>query len=215
MFRDEDSEVLEQFQELCWFKAVIPETSLIRMSPGGKKRRKKLLQSNNAKDYYVSNFQVVVSFGETEFKCYIEWKDEKGRTQTGPISPIWNDDPFPSAVDSRYHDPAISAPRPYEVSSIVYAGSNLSEQDSSSIMTLTASSNISTPTTVDFEVPEPYMQRDRERPPRLPYQQGLFGSSTTLEVAPFDSALPGLIQPSEIRDGVVLGGETGVQTLHL
>ncbi|KAG8917032.1 hypothetical protein FRC02_003409 [Tulasnella sp. 418] len=72
---------------------------------------------------------------------------------------------------------------------------------------------MTTPTTVDFEVPEPYMQRDRERLPRLPYQQGLFGSSTTLEVASFDSALSGPIQSSEIRDGVVFGGDlTSVQT---
>ncbi|KAG8942944.1 hypothetical protein FRC03_002790, partial [Tulasnella sp. 419] len=56
------------------------------------------------------------------------------------------------------------------------------------------------------------MQRDRERTPRLPYQQGLFGSSITLEVAPFDTALPALIQSSEIHDGVVFGDLASVRT---
>ncbi|KAG8912505.1 hypothetical protein FRC02_005959, partial [Tulasnella sp. 418] len=120
-------------------------------------------------------------------------------------APVWNDDHDPSTSHSRHHDHDISAVKPYEPSSLVQAGTNLLEDDSSSIRTASTSSNISTPTSVDIEVPAPYMQRDRERTPRLPYQQGLFGSSITLEVAPFDTALPALIQSSEIHDGVVFG----------
>ncbi|KAG8921031.1 hypothetical protein FRC02_000483 [Tulasnella sp. 418] len=79
----------DQFQELCWFKAVIAETSLAR-------RKAKVKNKASEKYYYVTNFNIVVSFGATEFKCFIEWKDDKGKTRTEPIIPIWNDSPDPS-----------------------------------------------------------------------------------------------------------------------
>ncbi|KAG8921552.1 hypothetical protein FRC02_000175, partial [Tulasnella sp. 418] len=43
--------------------------------------------------YYVSNFHIVLSLGATEFKCHIEWKDESGAIQRGPVTPIWHDEP--------------------------------------------------------------------------------------------------------------------------
>ncbi|KAG8941184.1 hypothetical protein FRC03_004774, partial [Tulasnella sp. 419] len=74
-----------RFQELCSFKAVIPETALVR----GTKKKRGWRQSPEY--YYVSNLQIAVAFGATEFECYIEWRDKKGVTQRQPIIPIWND----------------------------------------------------------------------------------------------------------------------------
>ncbi|KAG8941894.1 hypothetical protein FRC03_003879, partial [Tulasnella sp. 419] len=84
-FRDEDSE--ERFKELCSFKAVIPETALVR---GTKKKRS---WRQPPEYYYVSNLQIAVTFGATEFECYVEWKDKKGVTQRELVIPIWNDMP--------------------------------------------------------------------------------------------------------------------------
>ncbi|KAG8941318.1 hypothetical protein FRC03_004652 [Tulasnella sp. 419] len=72
----------EQFYNICWFKVDVPDTSLVRTKAKGKVKER---------DYYVSNFDLVASLGATEFKCYIEWKDEKGGINRGYISPIWGD----------------------------------------------------------------------------------------------------------------------------
>ncbi|KAG8924410.1 hypothetical protein FRC02_010454 [Tulasnella sp. 418] len=53
------------------------------------------------KYYYVSNFYIAVSFGATEFKCSIEWKDEMGVPQRRAITPIWNGGPIDSSWSSR------------------------------------------------------------------------------------------------------------------
>ncbi|KAG8924409.1 hypothetical protein FRC02_010453 [Tulasnella sp. 418] len=74
----------DQFQELCSFKVVIPESSFVRRKATGKNKE-------SGKYYYVSNFDILVSFGATELKCFIEWNGKKGNTQRGPIAPIWND----------------------------------------------------------------------------------------------------------------------------
>ncbi|KAG8958550.1 hypothetical protein FRC03_009023, partial [Tulasnella sp. 419] len=92
-FRDEDREgPPDQFEELCRVNAVIPESSY--------ERRRSRVEGKAGK-YYVSNFEVVVSFGATEHKCYIEWKDEKGNIQRGPVTPIWNDGPMGASRSSR------------------------------------------------------------------------------------------------------------------
>ncbi|KAG8922845.1 hypothetical protein FRC02_011562 [Tulasnella sp. 418] len=175
-----------QFQELCWLKAVIPEISLVRRAQRVK-RKNKLLRSTQ--HYYISNFDIVVSFGATEFKCYVEWKDKKvfepscaneinslstlsmqGKTQQGPVTPVWNDDPE-----------VASAQTTSEMISNVYQGTNLGERDSSttfhSMSSHSRRSTVSSVMTDDLEsLPSlspayGYLQRDRERLPRLPQAQ--------------------------------------------
>ncbi|KAG8922606.1 hypothetical protein FRC02_011742 [Tulasnella sp. 418] len=126
-----------------------------------------------------------------EFKCYIEWNDEKGRTQKGPITPIWNVQ-LPSGVDSLSRYLELSARTSYEALSMT----NLSEQDYSSIWSQSRLSLLSI-TTLDVEGPAPPLQRDRERLPRLPQPQELSNASTNLELALLNEAAPGPMQPSE------------------
>ncbi|KAG8957671.1 hypothetical protein FRC03_009916 [Tulasnella sp. 419] len=80
----------DQFQEVCWFKATISENALVPIPQTASKRN---ALSRPTQHYYVSNFHIVLSFGATEFKCHIEWKDENGAIQRGPVTPIWHDEP--------------------------------------------------------------------------------------------------------------------------
>ncbi|KAG8927204.1 hypothetical protein FRC02_008401 [Tulasnella sp. 418] len=84
----------EQFQELCWFKVVIPESWYEKIKP-------RLKDMVFGRHHYVSYFDVLASFGSTEFRCYIEWKDETGESQRRAITPIWNSVPLDSSRNSR------------------------------------------------------------------------------------------------------------------
>ncbi|KAG8920575.1 hypothetical protein FRC02_000826, partial [Tulasnella sp. 418] len=68
------------FETLCSFSASIPASALI---PGSR--------LGAIKPCWSCNFDAVVSFGTTEFKCKIEWKDSQGITQSGVAVPVWNE----------------------------------------------------------------------------------------------------------------------------
>ncbi|KAG8919078.1 hypothetical protein FRC02_001933 [Tulasnella sp. 418] len=120
-----------------------------------------------------------------------------GRTQTRPITPIWNVQ-LPSGVDSLSRYPELSARTSYEASSMT----NLSEQDYSSIGSQSRLSLLSI-RTLDVEGPAPPLQRDRERLPRLPQLQ----EPSDLTLAPFKDAAAAPIESSESDDELISRGE--------
>ncbi|KAG8917971.1 hypothetical protein FRC02_002738, partial [Tulasnella sp. 418] len=56
------------FEQLCSFAAKIPKAALIEEKRAGAK---------GGASCWRCYFDAVVSFGTTEFKCHIEWKDRQ------------------------------------------------------------------------------------------------------------------------------------------
>ncbi|KAG8922303.1 hypothetical protein FRC02_011956 [Tulasnella sp. 418] len=83
-FVDEDDIAL--FRQLCTFKATIPETALIL-----RERESSAEGDPDITHYWDCSFDVSVSFGTTEFKCFIEWKDERGNRHRGDATAVWNE----------------------------------------------------------------------------------------------------------------------------
>ncbi|KAG8944822.1 hypothetical protein FRC03_001909 [Tulasnella sp. 419] len=204
-FRDEDSE--DQFHELCWFKATIPETFLVRTA------KKKRAWPRSTEYYYVSNFHIVVSFGATEFKCYIEWKDQTGKTQRGPITPVWNDDPLP--LHSQTSLPTTFFPKHYSSSTLnVKEASHRTETNQAKSTLIQEQSQLGAQyVTMDTLQTIPhadgYLQQDRESPLRLPQPQKLSGALTQSVITPLNNDESSLMESSDAPDGLDLGGEPG------
>ncbi|KAG8919318.1 hypothetical protein FRC02_001749 [Tulasnella sp. 418] len=68
------------FETLCFFTASIPASVLTQGT-----------KADRSGFCWECKYDAVVSFGTTEFKCRVEWKDAQGRTQSGVATPVWNE----------------------------------------------------------------------------------------------------------------------------